>query len=363
MKEFELKLQRTYDLLDRHSLDALVLRQAASFAWLTCGAAPTIDVAAGYEPTSILIAPHGRYILTDNIEAARLQQDELLQGQGWEFRVHPWYEQNGMVTEMTQGMKVGADCDYRGAVDLQGDVARLRASLLPEEVERFRQLCRAAAEAMDAAIMSIHPRLTEQQIAGLLLREAIGHGIEPVIYLVGTDERIYNERQPLPTEKRLDRYAMLSLSARKRGLVASLTRQVYFGPLPEDLRNKARAVALVDAHYVSATRPGKRLSEIFREAADCYRLYGFEDEWRQFHQGGLAGYMPREVLSMPNTNDEVTYGQVYAWNPSIGGVRSEDTILVGDERNEVLTAIPRWPVAKVNLRGQTMERPSILEII
>ena len=84
---------------------------------------------------------------------------------------------------------------------------------------------------------------------------------------------------------------------------------------------------------------------------------------RLHHQGGLAGYTPREVIATPNTGDEVTYGQVYAWNPSIAGVKSEDTILVGEQQNEVLTAIPRWPVTKVNLRGQTVERPGILEII
>jgi Xaa-Pro aminopeptidase len=363
MRELELKLQRIDDLLDRHSLKALLLRQASSFAWATCGAASTVNVADSQGLASILIAPHGRYILTDNIEAPRLQEEEHLLEQGWEFRVRPWYEQDGLVDELTQGLELGADCEVPGATDLQAEVARMRAALLPEEVERFRMLCKSSAEAMDAAIMMVRPRLSELQIAAVLVREALSRGVEPIVHLIGTDERIFKYRHPLPTEKRLDRYAMLVLCGRKWGLVSSITRLVHFGPIPEEIRSKARAVALVDAHYVSATRPGKKMNEIFQEAADCYRLYGFEDEWQLHHQGGLAGYMPREVIATPSTDDEVTYGQVYAWNPSIAGVKSEDTILVGEQQNEVLTAIPRWPVTKVNLRGQTVERPGILEII
>ncbi len=361
MTELELKLQRIDELLERHSLRALLLRQAASFAWITCGGAASINVADRYGEASVLIAPNGRYILTNNIEASRLLDEEHLQD--WEFRVTPWHAPNGAVEELAHGMELGADSDYPGALNLEVEIARMRAALLPEEVERFRKVCSAAAEAMDAAIMTIRPRLTELQITGILARESLSRGLEPVVHLVASDERVFKYRHPLPTDKRLDKYAMLVLCGRKWGLVASITRLVHFGPISEDLRTKARAVALVDAHYVSATRPGKRLNEIFQEAADCYRLYGFEDEWRLHHQGGLAGYVPHEVIATPATDDEVSCGQVYAWNPSIAGVKSEDTILVGEEHNEVLTAIPHWPVIKVNLRGQTVERPAILEII
>ncbi len=363
MSELELKLRRIDELLDRYSLQGLLLRQSASFAWVTCGGDASINIADRYGAASIVITRHGRYILTDNIEAARLQEEQHLNEQGWEFRVASWYSQDGAIAELTQGLKLGADCEYPGAMELYGEVARMRANLLPEETERLRSVCRASAEALDAAIMAIRPGLTEFQIAGILSHNAQGRGIEPVVHLVGTDERIYKYRHPLPTDKRLEKYAMLVLCGRRYGLIASLTRLVHFGPIPDELRNKARACALVDAHYMSATRPGRKLNEVFQEAAECYRLYGFENEWQLHHQGGLAGYAPREVIATPDTDDEVRPGQAYAWNPSITGVKSEDTILVGEEQNEVLTAIPHWPLVKVNLRGQSVERPAILEII
>jgi hypothetical protein len=60
--------------------------------------------------------------------------------------------------------------------------------------------------------------------------------------------------------------------------------------------------------------------------------------------------------------ERVAKGQVYAWNPSIRGTKSEDTILVSDTGNEILTVIPNWPVVTVQSEGQTFLRPAILEL-
>ena len=89
---------------------------------------------------------------------------------------------------------------------------------------------------------------------------------------------------------------------------------------------------------------------------------GFAHEWQLHHQGGPAAYEPREFLATPDSTDVVAVGQAYAWNPSITGTKSEDTILVGEAGNEVLTTIRDWPTLKVTLAdGQTILRPAILE--
>jgi antitoxin VapB len=362
MNEFDEKQRRLHALLTKHQLDALLLRRVSSFAWATCGAASYVNTAATEGAASLLLTPAGRYVITNNIEATRLEQEEKLAAQGWELRLAPWHETNQALAELTRGLRLGADGAYPGATDLSAELARLRAHLMPEEGERCRALGRLCAAAMDAAIRAVRPGQTEYEIAALLAREAQSRGAQPIVNLIATDERLFQFRHPLPTAKKLGRYAMLVLCGRQRGLVCSITRLVHFGRLPAELRRKAEAVARVDATLLAATRPGRTLGAIFQQAVAVYAATGFAHEWQLHHQGGPAAYEPREFLATPDSTDVVAVGQAYAWNPSITGTKSEDTILVGEAGNEVLTTIRDWPTLKVTLAdGQTILRPAILE--
>jgi Xaa-Pro aminopeptidase len=363
MPELELKLVRIKNLLAKHQVEALLLQRVSSFAWATCGAASYINTATTTGVGSLLITPKGRYLITDNIEAPRFEKEEKLAAQGWEFRVAPWYAVNPAIAELTQGLKLAADVAFPGAIDLSNDMARLRANLLSEEDARYRALSKLCAEAMDAAIRAVRPGQSEYEIAALLGREAQVRGVQPIVNLIATDERIFNFRHPLPYSKKLQKYAMLVLCGRQQGLVTSITRLVHFGRLPDEVRQKMEGVARIDAAFVAATRPGRTLGDVFKRATDEYRAVGFPDEWQLHHQGGPAGYEPREYLGIPNSADTVEVGQVYAWNPSITGAKSEDTVLIGPSGNEVMTEIPGWPMLKVEVDGQTWQRPAILEVI
>ncbi len=362
MTEFEQKQGQIRSLLAGHSLEALLLRRASTFAWATCGSSSCVNVASSYGEAALLITPTGLHLVTNNIEAPRLEQEEQLEKQGWSFSVVPWHKTEDAVARLSRGLRLGADGPYPGATDLSDEIARLRAHLTPEECERFRTLGQLCAKGMAAAIDHVHPGQTEHEIAGLLAEQAESRGVQAIVNLIAADERVSSFRHPLPTDRKLRRYAMLVLCGRRDGLVCSVTRFVHFGPLPDDLRRKAEAVAQVDATYIAATRPGETLSAILQRAIRSYAQAGFPEEWQLHHQGGPAGYEPREYLATLQADDVVSAGQAYAWNPSITGTKSEDTILVGESGNEVLTAMPGWPGQLVTVDGQTLHRPAILEI-
>ena len=363
MAEFEIKQDRLRALMAERRVDALLLQRVSSFAWATCGAASYVNTAVANGEAALLIAPSGRHLLTNNIEAPRLDREEHLAEQGWQFHVAPWYEAPETVAYLAGGLRLGADGPVPGAVDLSHDLARLRANLTPEEGQRFRTLGRLCAEAIDSAVHMVRPGQTEYEIAAFLAREAGRRGMQAIVNLVATDERVFAFRHPLPTGKELERYAMLVLCGRRSGLVCSVTRLVHFGRLPDELRRKAEAVARVDATFLAATRPGRTLGEVFQEAAATYAECGFPDEWQWHHQGGPAGYEPREYLAMPRCEDLVQAGQAYAWNPSIAGTKSEDTILVTGSGVEVLTAFDGWPNLSVAIGDTQYARPTILEIL
>ncbi len=362
MSEFSEKQGRIRTLLEERKLDALLLRRVSSFAWATCGAASYVNTATSDGEAALLMTPSGRHVITNNIEASRLEREEKLTAQGWEFRVGSWYEAQDTVAELTRGLRLGADGPYADATDLSDDLAHLRAHLTPEEGERFRALGRLCAEAMESAARMVSPGQTEYQIAGLVAREAESRGVQAIVNLIATDKRVFDFRHPLPTDKKLERYAMLVLCGRKWGLVASLTRLVHFGSPPEELRAKQEAVAQVDAAFIAASRPGAKIADIFSKGVEAYAKVGYPHEWKLHHQGGVAGYEPREHLATSASSQVVKAGQAFAWNPSITGTKSEDTILIGEKGCEIITAVEDWPRIPVRVEGQLIERAAILEV-
>lgn len=362
MNPTEQKLERLRGLLQAMGLQAALLRSVASFAWATDGTASYINSASTEGEASLLVTLDRAYVLTNNIEAPRLEQEERLQEQGWQFKVTPWYRQADLVSLLTRGMKVGADVLYPGVADLAAPLARLRADLTPAEGQRFRELGRDCAAAMDEAARAVRPGMSEMEIAALLAAASQKRGALPIVNLIATDERVVAFRHPLPAAKTLERYAMLVLCGRRHGLVCSLTRFVHFGRLPDELRRKAEAVAAVDSAFIHATRPGRRVRDVFQAGVEAYRAHGYPDEWQRHHQGGPAGYEPREFVATPETMDPVGAGQAFAWNPSIAGTKSEDTILAGEAGNEILTEIAGWPSLEVPAGGTTLMRPAVLEL-
>lgn len=361
MDELQEKEKKVRTLMEDRGLDALLLERISNFAWYTAGAASFVNSAAEKGAGSLLITPEKKYVITNNIEALRLGDEEKLTAQGWEFAAGNWWEPQQAVVQFTAGMKLGVDGPYPGAVDVGAELQALRTRLLPQEVERFRLVAAACGQAVQTAAQRISPGMTEFQIAGVLAEEALDRGCTPIVNLIAADERIFSYRHPIPTDKILEEYVMLVLCGRRWGLVASATRFVHFGPLSPELRKKQLATATVDATFIAATRPGAKLADIFQRAVDAYAEQGFPGEWQLHHQGGLAGYEPREYVATPTSQEVVYENQAFAWNPSITGVKSEDTILVGKETNEIITSVGDWPMLPIEIEGQTIERPAILE--
>ncbi len=362
MSAVSTKIGLVRTLMAEEGLDAILLQRVSSLAWATCGASTYVNMARSNAEVSLLITHDQQYLLTNNIEATRLEKEEQLASQGWNFHITPWYEQGADLAGLADGKKLGSDYYFPGTVDVSIEVAHLRANLDPQEGDRFRLLGQLCAEAMQSAAKTVRPGQTEHEMAASLAKEAECRGAQAIVNLVAADERIYNFRHPLPTDKKLERYAMLVLCGRRWGLVCSLTRLIHFGNPPEELRRKAQAVARIDATLIDATRPGQTLGQIFAKVKEAYVEAGYPDEWRLHHQGGPAGYEPREYLATPGSTERVVAGQVYAWNPSITGYKSEDSVLVSDTGYEMLTAMPGWPSIKVELAGRTIERPDILVV-
>ena len=225
--ELSLKLERIHGLLTQCNLDALLLQKTENFAWATCGGDPHINIADSMGIASLLITPTDRFVVTNNIEATRLMQEQGLAEQGWEFEVAAWFEGDAQIASLTRGMKLGADTSFHHALDLSGEIASIRSQLTPEEGNRYRELGRLCAQGMRQSIDAVKPGMSEYEIAGQLAQSVESRGVQAVVNLVAVDERIFSYRHPLPTDKKLRNYALLILCGRKWGLICSVTRFVH----------------------------------------------------------------------------------------------------------------------------------------
>lgn len=358
--EVQAKLSQLREQMAAHNLDAAHLTTVASTAWITAGAATYINESTDIAASSALVTPDHAYILTTTVEEPRLLHEEHLHDLGFEVLAEPWYATGKRLGQIVGSGRVGHEEPQQSGINISGTLKELRANLQPTEVMRLRDVCADAAAAIDETMRAIHPGETEHAIAARLAAASRTRGGSDVVNLIASDKRIYHYRHPLPTSRQVERYAMAVLCFRRSGLIASVTRLIHFGPLPGDLRERARTLARIDACIIAGTQPGRTLGDLFALARAAYTDAGYPEAIEEHHQGGLAGYLTREEIATPTSTTQIAVNQTFAWNPSIRGVKSEDTIVLTANGPEVLTAPKDWPVWNVEVDGKTIARPAIL---
>ncbi|MGQ9632286.1 MAG: M24 family metallopeptidase [bacterium] len=361
-EEMAEKEGRVRGFLRHERLDGVLLTKYSNFAWMTCGRSNYVTIVVEGGVASLLITRNKKYLITSNIEELRMREEEIAE-QNYEVVAYPWYDDSGaerILDELTRGLNIASDIPSPKFRPLGSNWNALRYSLTPEEVERYRWLGAKVAECAEGVCREVERGMTEWDVDAELSRRLLGHGIVPTLLMVAADERIEKYRHPIATNKRIDRAMMLVVGARKYGLIISLTRLVHFGELPKELRAKHDAVVKVDGVAIAGSRPGVVAKDLFKRIQDAYDEQGYPGEWKLHHQGGPTGYEARDYKATPTCNERLLVNQACAWNPSITGTKSEDTIIIGEDKTEIISATTRWPKLRVNVDGQSIERPDIL---
>ena len=352
LEEINIKHDRLRGLLQARQADALWLRATRNIAWFTAGADASIAIDGDNGSYSVLVTADRRAIYTNNIELTRLRVEEDFESLGFVFEEFPWH-----AARQPEAPHLLLESD------VETDLLRLRLVLLEGEIARVRALGQDTAAAVAEAASLARPGDSEYQIAARLAAAARARGGIAVVNLIATDERIAQFRHPLPTAKVMDKYVMVVVCMRRHGLVVSATRLAYAGAVPAEIVEKNRRVAAVDAAAIAATRPGRTLGAVFADIQAAYAAQGEAGQWQYHHQGGPAGYNARERVAAPGDPWVVQADTVYAWNPSIVGCKSEDTILVREGGFEIVSAGPdAWPMVEVSAGGQTIKRPAVLAL-
>ena len=361
--ELCIKRQRVIDLLNREQLDAVLISKHENIAWITAG---QVDVRIGVlretgVASLLLTKDSAAYYLTTNNEAPRLAAEEFA-GLDWKSVVKPWYANDvaASIKQIVPSGHVGTDNTFGSLRNV--NLQPLRLELTDGEAERYRGLARDAAEVATEVLKRLRPGVSERQMQAMLAEALMDRGLLPSVYLTAVDDRIRRYRHAVPRDGVLERFGMLNFCARRWGLSVSMTRFVYFGPMPAELEEKFEVVAQVNAHLQDATREGRTGDELFTVARNAYAAAGHPNEETMHHQGGAAGYLEREWVARPGSTDVCGHTQAFAWNPSLDGAKVEDTVLLRDGSLDAMTRTSELPLVETALNGTRYYSAGVLRM-
>ncbi|MFE1747392.1 M24 family metallopeptidase [Coleofasciculus sp. H7-2] len=368
-EEVSQKLELIRNALTEAEAQGLRLRGTDWFAWATAGGSNTVLLTAETGVAEVLVTAEDAWILTDEIEAQRLKDEEI--PGNFQFYVNPWADaqkRESFVREATNGGEILSDRPSVSAPSparsiphvekrLPASLQQHKRTLMSSELERYRQLGRQASEAMTEVLKAAKPDWTEYQLAGAGAEALWARGIHPALTLVAGERRLPLYRHATATGEEIGRQAMLVFCARRHGLYANLTRFVSFGASDEHAKLHGD-VRQIEAEVLNFLKPGIALNAVYDTLANTYQKHGYHNAMREHHQGGTTGYLAREVVANPKTNDTLEENMAVAWNPSLPGAKIEDTFVILDNGLENLTFDPNFP--SVEVAGRL--RPVPLEI-
>ena len=361
MPEVDVKVERLARLARAEGLGGILVNTQRNFAWLTGGRSNRIDGSREQGAGSLLVSDRGeRFVIATNIEMPRLQ-DETLSDLGFAPREFEWGSEQadaGLVMATARravgGRDVGCDGAIVGGRPIESQIASARTLLTDAEVARYRTLGSDMGRVLGQVCRDLTPGLEEIEIANRMSAAVLCGRARPLVTLVAADDRIDRYRHPVPSNLRWQSRVLLVLCAERDGLIVSLSRMVVTGHASGELRCRTAATARVFEQLLRATKPAVTGAELFAAAAQAYRDVGYPSEETRHHQGGAIGYRSREWLAHPRSRDVVQRQQAFAWNPTVPGMKVEDTVLLVDGRLELITSSPDWPHLPITVNSHPL---------
>lgn len=347
----------------------IVLGTQHNFAWVTAGRTIRVDATRETGSGLLLITADGRrFALANTIESPRMR-DEGVNGLGFEVLEYPWLEERAdatlpfKVAERIARGTLATDLVTPAAKNIEGRLSLLRATLVKEEIPRYRAFGKEVGRVFGDLMRSLTPGLSELEVARVVTARMLEIGAFPNVLLVAADARIAKYRHPVPTATPWRERLLVACCPERDGQVVAITRLAAAGKVDEDFRRRTHATGQVYAALLAATKRGATGAEMFAAAVKGYADAGYPNEELLHHQGGVVARRSREWVAHPKSDAVATPPQAFAWNPTVTGSKVEDTVLLhADDRLEVVTASPEWPTFDVDVRGAAIPVADVLVI-
>ncbi len=347
---FRKRCERVLALLEERRLAALVVTKPVNIFYLTGFRGSAGVAVVGSLGTRLFVDP--RYTLQAREQAPGVKVVE--ERGGLLKAVGRWLRKEKL-------RRVGVEdfsltCHERSLLDQEASKAvrltpagelieEMRAIKDPEEIARIRKAAKITGEVLQEVVLLARPGAREADLAAeieyrMRQKGAQGAAFETIV--------ASGYRGALPhataSAKALQQgeLVIFDLGAILAAYAADMTRTVYLGRPTRQVRKYYEAVREAQEEAIAAIRPGRQGSEVDGVARRALARRGLA---RYFTHGTGHG-VGLEIHERPrlarNEKVRLKAGCVVTAEPGIyiegfGGVRVEDTVLVGAEGAEVLT--------------------------
>jgi antitoxin VapB len=360
LEEIEEKRKRLLSLMEENDYKYVVIGRRDNFAWFTGGGDNKVIINRECGEAFLVIDRENIRLIAYQMDGQRFL-DEQVQNIKLEYIFLKWYEGplEDFVARLIKGKKTLSDVLIEGAYYSPSSFYKIHYPLTISEIQRLRWLGEVSEKILKSAADFASPGMKEYEIAGFLLNEYAKLGIECDVLMVGSDERIFKYRHPLPSEKKIQEYLFLHTSARKWGLHANITRLVSFGKIPQEIQRRYEIVTTIEGVVFSLCKVGTRLLDVLNEQKRLYKELGFEEEWEKHFHGGLTGYIVIDTNVCMDPNAKIELYQPFDWFITITGVKVEELTLITPKGLEVCSVTGIWPTKRYEFDTCVFDLPVI----
>jgi Xaa-Pro aminopeptidase len=233
-----------------------------------------------------------------------------------------------------------------------GLVEKLRSVKDEEEVARIREAGRITAEVFGKVMKLTRPGVSECDLGAeieYLMRKQGAEGAAFETIVASGPRAAAPHARPSRKLLKENELVIFDLGAILGNYAADMTRTVHLGPPPRRVRRLFDAVAEAQENAVRSALPGVQTGEVHAVARASLAAHGLA----RFFTHSTGHGVGMETHELPRLargeKTRLQAGQVVTVEPGVylegwGGIRIEDTVLVGPDGPEVLTPAPkdRW---------------------
>jgi len=340
--------------MEEQKLPALLLTNLTNIAYLTGFRASAAVMLFSQREATLWVDP--RYTLQAQVEAQGVEvieeRKELHQAVAAWLKAHEIRRLGYEAAHLNCADFLQLQRGAAGRIDfspVSGLVEQLRAVKDEEELAKMRGAGKITVEVFEKVLGGIRPGVSESELGAeieYLMRKkgAQGAAFETIV--------ASGARAALPHARasrkllRQNEFVILDLGAILDDYAADMTRTVYLGKPSGRVRSLYSAVLEAQERAASSALPGVRAGEVDALARRALAGHGLA----RFFTHSTGHGVGMETHEMPRlargVKSRLQSGQVVTVEPGVyfedwGGIRLEDTLLVGPAGPEVLTPAPK----------------------